>query len=266
MNKTTDYDKFSAEITRTAEAFGAEMSPGRIVTYFDDMSDLSLDAVIGALAYARRSLTFFPKIAELRRYAEGSIDDRAELAWRTFVDVIRFHGSMPSLQVYDGAIAYAIECMGGWLVACEKVGQSSPEMVANYEKHFKNSYRLGAVRDEEPRYFLGVSEAHNRTLGTWKAPTIDQPVCLVRAGKIVKVVMPLDIAEGRLTAEARAALESGGDELRRYLPAPAPARQAIAPPAGAMATPEEVAELRDSIRKLPESKRPSNVVRIDRRG
>lgn len=255
MNKS-DFTKFSEEMNRTAEAFNAEMTPGRIKTYFEDLEDLSLEAVIGALRHTRKTSTFFPKIAEIRKFAEGSADDKAELAWRTFVDLVKFEGRAPSLQVYDGAIAYAINCMGGWQTACDKMCAASPEMAANYEKGFKQSYKLGQMRGEESCYLVGETEAHNRALGWWKSSTIEQPVCLVRPGKVVKVLMPLDVAEGRLTDEARAALNAGGEALRKYLPAPVKPVKVLSPkPGEEMATPEEVAELKARASRIAPSQR-----------
>lgn len=259
----TDFAKFSEELTRTAESFGAEMTPQRIATYFEDLADLSLEAVLGALQYSRRTLTFFPKIAELRRYAEGSVDDRAELAWRTVVDLVKFEGAYPSLYTQDGAIGYAIECLGGWLTVCAKFSSAGPEMIANYEKHFKNSYKLGALRNEEPRYLAGETETGNRSLGVWKKPTVEQAVCLVRPGYVVKAIMPFSVADGRLSDEARKALETGGNDLRRYVPLPPRPVKALEPaPDAELATPEEVAELKARIRLLAPSSRSSNVVSI----
>jgi hypothetical protein len=64
----------------------------------------------------------------------------------------------------------------------------------------------------------------------------------------MKVVMPFSVTEGRLTDEARAALQIGGNELRRYLPLPASLPVPTpAPPDEEMATPEEVAELMSKI-------------------
>lgn len=251
MNKS-DYKQFEDEMKRTADAYNAEMTPGRVKTYFDDLADLSLEAVIGGFQYARKTSTFFPKIAEIRKYAEGSTDDRAELAWRTFVNLVKFEGEYPSLQIYDGGISYAIECWGGWLSACAKIGAASPEMIASYAKEFKNSYKLGQMRGDGAKYLVGAYEVNNRALGHWKEATINQPVCLVRPGKVVKVVMPLDIAEGRLTADARKALEQGGDSLKKYLPAPTkPVRILNPAPADVdMATPEEVDELKGKILRL----------------
>lgn len=247
MNKS-DFGKFNEEISRTADAFNAEMTPGRIKTYFEDLEDLSLEAVIGALQCTRKTATFFPKIAELRKFAEGSVDDKAELAWRTLVDLVKFEGEYPSLQVYDGGIAYAIDCWGGWVATCAKLNAASPEMTASYAKEFKNSYKLGLMRSEQSKYFVGAVEVNNRALGHWKSATVEQPVMLVRPGKSVKVLMPLDIQAGRLTAEARQALEKGGDSLKKYLPGTYQAPKVLAAAPGAeMATPEDVAELKRQI-------------------
>src|SRR5262249_40922750 len=119
-------------------------------------------------------------------------------------------------------------------------------------KDFKNSYKLDKQRGGSgPEYLIGVTEANNRTLGQWKTPTINQPVCLVKLGKVQKVIMPLDVAEGRLTAEARQALADGGEALRQYLPAPTKPVRVLNPAPGVeQATQDEVLELKRNILRL----------------
>lgn len=247
----TEFAKLCALMS---EAFGKPMSEMLIDIYFDGLKDFEIEQVTSAVQQAVKSRTFMPKIAELCELIGGSASDHAELAWRTFIDLVKFEGSYPSLQIYDGGIAYAIECMGGWCSACEKISGASPEMLASHEKNFKASYKLGLVRDEKSAYLIGAVEADNRTLGQWKEPTVNQPVCLVRPGKVVKVVMPLDVAEGRLTDEARAALQSGGEALKKYLPAPTKPVKAL-PSGGGMATAEEVAQLKAQIKSAVPSQR-----------
>jgi len=254
----SDYPQFASELTRTAEVSSTELTPDRINLYFDELRDLSLEAVIAGVTQVRRTQRNFPHPSEIRQFVEGSINDRAELAWRTFLDLIRFEGEYPSLQVYDGAIAFAIVHLGGWPTACLRLGEASPEMVASYAKEFKSSYKLGAMRDEGPRYFVGKTEEANRSLGVWRSPTINQAVCLVRPGQIVRLEMPLDVTEGRLTDEARLALEGGGDALRQYLPLPAAPVKVLSPaPDAEMATQEEIDELLGKAKAIARGQRPT---------
>src|SRR5438132_6762128 len=62
-------------------AFAREPDAALSNLYFADLRDFSLSDVIGATDQARRRLTFFPKVAELRAIVLGSDDMRAARAW-----------------------------------------------------------------------------------------------------------------------------------------------------------------------------------------
>lgn len=249
-----DRKEFLKLCTLMSQAFDKPMSEALIDIYFDSLKDFDIEQIDSAVKQSIASKKFMPKVAELRELIEGSREDKAELAWRTFLDLVKFEGAYPSLQVYDGPMGYAIDCMGGWQTACTKLGAASPEMVANLEKNFKASYKLGQMRAEEPRYLIGEVEANNRNLGAWKEPTVAQPVCLLWPGKIQKATMPLEVATGRLTAEARLALQQGGEATHKYLPAPPRKLRLLnlkpAPEEAEMASPEQLAQLKASISAL----------------
>lgn len=269
----TDFAAFDKAIKAAALALDVQLSAERIALYFEDLADYPIDAVVAALAKARRAQVYagFPKAAEIIRHIEGTEQDRAELAWRTFCQLCTEQGHYPSIQVADGAMAYAIEHLGGWIGAQAKIADASPEMLRSYEHQFKTSYKLGAARNAEPRYFIGQFEAHNRT-ATYQPgrEQIALPVAMVRADKFLVLSMPFDLQAGRLVESARESLTTGGESLRRYLPAPVPRKLNPAPIAPQeMASPEEIAELKAQIAaltgrqrlaapRLPEGQAPAN--------
>lgn len=262
MNKT-DFPQFDQAIKSAALALDVPLSAERIALYFEDLSDFPIAAVVEALAKARRAQVYagFPKVAEIRKHVEGTDQDRAELAWRTFCQICATSG-YPSLQVADGAMAFAIEHLGGWITAQAKCGEASPEMLRSYENQFKASYKLGQTRQASPQYFLGVFESHNRTASYHPGrDRITQEVLMVRADKFLALQVPFDLRAGQIEAEARNALQTGGDALTRYLPAPAPPKFNPAPLAPQeMASQEEVAALRNEISALAGRRMPQRLI------
>lgn len=258
----TDSDKkqFAGLIGALGEIFGQEVSKPKLALYFAALRDLSIEQVQAATETLAGSAKFFPRPVEIREAVEGSIQDRAAVAWRTFLDLC-VHSAYPSLQVTDGALAYAIEEMGGYREAVAKIHNASPEMERACQKSFEQFYKIGQVRNAQPKYILGEFEARNRGLQSWvairngqpvEAFEIDTPVVLVGTDRFVELKMPLDLRTGQLASAAREALAAGGEAIRRYLPAPAPkliAGQPI-PDEEPRATPEEVAQIQDAIAAL----------------
>lgn len=258
MNNT-DRKQFAQLCTLLSQAFDKEISTLLADIYFDALKDFDIEQVASAVHQAIKSRKFMPKVAELRELIEGGADDRAEAAWRTVCDLVKFEGEYPSLHVTDGGIAFAIECWGGWVATCAKLGAASPEMIASYAKEFKNSYRLGRMRDIGTKYFVGAYEVNNSGLGQWKTMTVDQPVMLVETHSAKKLILELSLAAGRLTDESLTVLATGAG-LGKFLPPKAlpPATDKVNRFSNAvinnseneMATPEQVAELKASISAL----------------
>lgn len=228
-------EQFSNLLDMLCTAFDKQASEKLTDVYFAGLSDLTIDAVEYACKRAVHECKFFPKIAELREMCAGSLQDHAEMAWRTFCRLCVDESHYPSLQVYDPALAFAIRQFGGWIEAARRMNEASPEMARAYENQFKTSYKLGLNHaDAKPEYFAGFYEAQNRqSLGRTdraKGREIDLTVCLVRTNEYRRLTMPFDLETGYLTGAAQSALESGGKELQAYLPAPVQP-QAQLPPA-----------------------------------
>lgn len=258
-----DFKEFEAAMNKAALALDVALTPAKIAVYFEDLADLPIGAVTDALAKARRAQVYagFPKIAEIRKFAEGSSEDQAELAWRTALALCG-ESSNASLRVYDPAMAYAIQGLGGWVSLVERVRDASVEMLASYERQFKTGYRLAVSQPDRtaaPDYFVGTMEAGNRqnhvTVAAWAArngrTTVQQEVLAVTATGFLKIQVPFDAATMQLTADARKALQAGGEPLKKYLSAPVALRRSLPPAAPEeMASPEEVAAIKLQIRQL----------------
>lgn len=261
MNQT-DFKEFEAAMLKAAIALDVKLPPQKISIYFEDLADLPIGAVTDALTKARRAQVYagFPKVAEIRKFAEGSNEDQAELAWRTALSLAG-ESSNASVRVYDPAMSYALQSAGGWISFVEMVRNDSPEMLASHERQFKTSYRLALTQPDKargPEYFVGTIEAGNRqnltSVATWalrrNQPTIEHDVLAVTAAGYLKIRVPFEAQTMALTATAQKTLQMGGEALRQYLPVPAPQRSLPPAEGEEMATPEEIAEIQGKVKAL----------------
>lgn len=251
-----DRSRFAEILTALAETYGEELSAARLRLYFAALQDLDIEQVEFAGEKIAGASRFFPRPVEFREVIEGSAEDRAAVAWRTFLEIAA-HSGYPSLQLADGALAFAIEEMGGYREAVEKIHEASAEMQRAHQKSFEQFYKIGKMRGAPGKYLLGEFEARNRSLQSWitmrngkpvQAFEVQVQVLLVGTDRFFELKMPLDLRTGQLAAPAREALAAGGDALRAYLPAPT-ARQigAGATLEEERATPAEIAEIYESV-------------------
>lgn len=167
MRHPDDVDAFVVELGKTAEMFSDPLSESRALLYFEALADLSLETVVGALRYARRVCRFFPKPAELRDLAEGSVEDRAREAWRRVLAALEHVGTYESVDFGDLVTHAVIEAMGGWHQAWAWEWADGPELLG-FERDFVSLYRLYAQRgpSRPPQAaLLGQHALYNRHLG-----------------------------------------------------------------------------------------------------
>jgi hypothetical protein len=249
-----DKQRFATALAALGEIFGETLSTPRMNAYFAAMSDLTIEQVEEAARRLMNSSKFFPKPVEFREALLGSASDQAEQAWRTFVKLCVDEGHYPSLQIADGAMAFAIEHLGGWQEAQAKLNDASVEMFRSYENQFKTSYRLGLNRAEaKPKYFIGEYEAQNKSqagrMVRAKGNEIGLAVCVVNAGGYTRLSLPFDLDQGQLTGEAQSALLSGN--LQKYLPRPAREQKALSPAAtDDPVTPEDIARFKAEVKRF----------------
>jgi len=162
-----DFATFSARLVVLAELFDAKFSEGKILLYFEALSDLPLERVIQALDEAARRCSFMPKPADLRTMAIGDDEQTIELAWMMLRRAMRAVGSYSSLVVSDPVLAEVITAMfGSWPAAC--AAEFSAEMWASKRKEFGRLYRVMAARGlVGPRYLAGICEQANAGVKEW---------------------------------------------------------------------------------------------------
>lgn len=202
MNSTDDL-RFAQVISRLDERFG---TPGRTVSrqkidlMFQDLEDLSIDAIEAAERRWAKTGKWFPRASELRELIEGSQDDAAALAWTQAETAAHKAGASKSVIFEDPAIAGAIMAVyGGWVQFCEtmhpvyerqgtsyeerraarlerrepegrlvQIGGLSVEMIAAKRKEFLVAYRDAVRRGQGRDYLPGLTEITNlETAGSW---------------------------------------------------------------------------------------------------
>jgi hypothetical protein len=116
--KPADADAFTLEMVKAAEIHREQLSEARIVAYFEILAECELDDLRDAFRAHSRSCKFFPKPSELIELIEGSLEDRAELAWMQVRKVIRGEARLQVVAHSDPAITPAVySVFGGWMEA-----------------------------------------------------------------------------------------------------------------------------------------------------
>lgn len=252
-----DRQGFHKQLAALATIFDKEVSPLLLDTYFAALEDLPFDAVIAAIGRAAQANRFFPRPVELREAVEGSAEDRASVAWATFL-VAAGNGGYASVQFVDPSTAVAMDAtFESWPGACRLLHAADEPMVAHYRKAFIAAYQAArkAGRTAE-LYRAGQSELSLRG-GEWKdrMPVLVQPVLLIGLRAVKEVRLPFDTATGTLRADARDALAGGAETVLQFAQRFAPRALAGEPPrrlgAGSEqpATREEVAEILAPLRQ-----------------
>ncbi len=111
---TIQAEKLKELLSVAGEAFDKKISPALGRVYWEGLKGYESEAVEIALSRAMSELKFFPRLAELIEFIEGSPRARAELSWAGVLELIRKYGAMKSqVAAVDGATAWAVERMGG---------------------------------------------------------------------------------------------------------------------------------------------------------
>ena len=92
---------------------GKDLGRMKKVLFFG-LSDYPLNVIADAAKAHCRVSRFFPMLADIIMQIEGSVEDRAALAWSLILKAKRKYRRNKSLRFPVPAIHYAIECMGGW--------------------------------------------------------------------------------------------------------------------------------------------------------
>lgn len=146
-----DRGAFAEAWTIAAETYREPMSAARMEAYFTLLADLTLAEVKGALQAHMLNSEFFPKPADIRRGIQGSVEDRAALAWTGLLKMVRRFGyyRAPAISDWDDPAMRkaAYELYGGWTSLCERLPSEGPGL-AVAAKHFQQTYAAYARTDQ----------------------------------------------------------------------------------------------------------------------
>jgi hypothetical protein len=162
----TDSGEFGRRLLALAELFDATLTPVKVALYFEGLRDLPFERVAFALNTAVKTATFFPRPAELRKWAVGDAEDAAEAAWMQLRGAMHTAGGYASL-VADATLGETITAVfGGWPAACAL--ELSPEMWAAKRKEFGRVFRVITQRAlDGSRYLPGICEQQNHGRADW---------------------------------------------------------------------------------------------------
>lgn len=168
-----DVTKFAEIMAYLGTVFGKELTSVGLTAYFRTMADLSIEQIQRAALHLANNRTItgtFPLPAEFRQALDnldGSVEERAELAWRTLLWSIENVGSYSSVAWDDPHIADTVHALGGWLRVCSADGNLANDewLTKNLtwrHKEFIQMYARCAEREPVLMYLPGLAELENR--------------------------------------------------------------------------------------------------------
>lgn len=161
---TSNLDEFERIMQALNEVYGDPNKPVNDIKmrlYFKALEDLTIDELNVAVINLMKSKTFhvLPTPAEIREAAQGSIEEKAEIAFESMMQTKNFYSSV---EYEDGTIGKVIEALGGYDVICDwKEADRKWNRV-----EFIRLYKLYDARGPWPsKKFVGAIEAHNGPKG-----------------------------------------------------------------------------------------------------
>ena len=151
-----DFDRFGAALTALAELYGKSLSQGAIALWWQALERFDFEQVSKAIrAHTENAENgqFMPKPADLIRVLDGTVTDRAGLAWGKAFEAITAVGAYTDVVFDDPAIHAVIEDLGGWPKFC----RGEIKDLGYLQHRFCESYRAYAGRGdfEYPRRLSG---------------------------------------------------------------------------------------------------------------
>jgi len=132
MKNNHDFkSRFFKDLGGLAITLGEQVSKERLQAYYDALTDdHGPEDILEAIRKAVKVCKFFPKPAELIELmtgGKGGGQDPA-VAWQAVIHALEDVGSYANVEFEDGAIASAIEGLGGWA----ELGRMSYEDLKNH--------------------------------------------------------------------------------------------------------------------------------------
>jgi hypothetical protein len=160
------HEEFGIVFALMAEYFGATPSQGLTQVYYELLKDLPIEDFKRACQTIMRGRVYagLPKVAEIRETIEGKIEDKVALAFQSLVETMKRQGAWETIIFQDGAIANAIQGMGGW----EAVNEITFDEWRYKKKEFEQLYLAHLRRgNTQPKKVFGAFDRINEANGQW---------------------------------------------------------------------------------------------------
>ena len=182
MDKTKDWDAFCMLIKASDEVTaGKARSREALALMFTGLSAYTLDQVRDAVSEHIKASPFAVKPADIVRHLEGSAEERAALAWRTFIIALDRYAYYDSVRFPHPAYHYVVQQYGGWrAMSLEWHDFTTRDLefrAAEWKRLFEVGMRKASWDDEAdkvkvPAYLVGHYEHHNRSIGGKTIPAV----------------------------------------------------------------------------------------------
>ena len=159
LSKFRELMHMAAVMTKT---YGKNVEDA-VTVYFAALEPYSLAEVKAAVMWlCNYGDGEFPTVPDIRSRIEGSVEDRAALAWASVLRAMARWGYYDSVRFPDPAIHFAISQMGGWMHLCATL---KDETIPFRGKDFAQYYAMGKRLGPQARpaaYLVGKHEANAR--------------------------------------------------------------------------------------------------------
>lgn len=132
-----DFEKFAHSLAIISDVYGKSMSEGAIMLWWKALESYEFNQVDRAMMMAIRDSRFLPKPADIIRLIEGSVEDRASIAWGKVLEAASGVGGYQDVCFDDPIIHSAIMDCGGWPAIC----QTETENLSYTQHRFTECYR-----------------------------------------------------------------------------------------------------------------------------
>jgi hypothetical protein len=153
-----------------SEMYDKEVSPTLAKMYWEGLKGYSDEIVFRAFDLALAKLKWFPRLSELREFADEISGRNPDHAWDQLMKTLRSFDT--DVDIADSISREIVKAMGG----CQHLGSVPLGELPFYERRFKDHYRS----------YLGNDQAIKRLTGA----SIRQGVKALMEGRLKKMPKP----------------------------------------------------------------------------
>jgi hypothetical protein len=167
--------RFASLLAALSDYYGWEVSKASAGLYWEGLKQYGYEAIEQA-AWAHTQSPdengrWFPKVADFKKFMEGSTADQGALAWSRVDSAIRTRGTWDDVVFDDAVIHRVVADMGGWVLLGSKDDKEWPFVAKEFQQRYRSFKQQGGV-PEHPERLIGMANAHNRANGQPLLPPI----------------------------------------------------------------------------------------------